>query len=62
MLADPLAQTGVDLGPAVVSVLPIDRLGPELLRLPGARSRFGERTDFLDRANADAIGLCARPG
>ena len=40
-----------------VSFLPIDRLGPELLRLPGRRNRLGQRPDFLDRADTDAVGL-----
>jgi len=39
MLTDQLAQAVADSGPALVSVLAIDRLGWELLRLPG--SNFG---------------------
>jgi len=61
MLADELAQTVAHLGSTVVSVLAIDGLGRELLRLPGGRSRFGERADFLDRTDTDAIGLAQGP-
>ena len=61
MLADELAEAVADFGAAVVSVLAIDRLGRELLRLPGGRSRFGKRADFLDRADADAVGLAQGP-
>ncbi len=38
VLADQLAEAVANLGSAVVSVLSIDRLGRELLRLPGGRS------------------------
>ena len=60
--ADQLAKAVADLGAAVVSVVPIDRLGRELLRLPGGRgSRSGKRADLLDRADADAVGLAQGP-
>jgi len=41
MLADQLAQPVADFGTTVVSVLAVDRLGWELLRLQRGRSRFG---------------------
>ncbi len=61
LLADQLAEAVADLGATVVSVLSIDRLGWELLRLPRGRSGFGKRPDFLDRADADAVGLAQGP-
>jgi hypothetical protein len=61
MLADQLAEAIPDFGTAVVSVLAIYRPGRKLLRLPGRRSRFGKRPDFLDRADADAVGLAQGP-
>ena len=61
MLADQLAEAVADFGTAVVSVFSIDRLGRELLRLSGGRSRCGKRPDLLDRADADAVGLAQGP-
>ena len=61
VLADQLAEAVADLGAAVVSVLAIDRLRRELLRLPRRRNRFGKRADLLDRADADAVGLAQGP-
>ena len=61
MLADQLAEAVADLGAAVVSVPSIDRLGWEFLRLAGGESRFGKGADFLDRADADAVGLPQGP-
>jgi len=39
MLADQLAEAVANFGAVVVSVLAIDRLGWDLLRLPGGRGR-----------------------
>src|ERR1700722_1016582 len=61
VLADQLAEAVTDLGSAVVSVLSIDRLRREFLRLPGGRSGFRKRPDFLDRADADAVSLAQGP-
>src|SRR5258707_15825048 len=61
MLTDQLAETVADLGSTVVAILPIDRLGRHLLRLPGGWSGFGKRADLLDRADADAVGLAQGP-
>jgi len=57
VLSDQLAEPVADLGTAIVSILAIDRLGWELLRLSGGRRGFGKRADFLDRADADAVGF-----
>ena len=48
VLADELAEAVADLGSTVVSILAVDRLGWELLRFSGGRSRFRKRADFLD--------------
>src|SRR6266851_4183473 len=61
VLADELAKAVANLGTTVVSVFAIDLLGREFLRLSGGRSRFGKRADFLDRADADAVGLAQGP-
>ena len=61
VLADELAEAIANFGPAVVSVLAIDQLGRELLRLPRGWNRFGKRADFLDRADSDAVGLAQGP-
>src|SRR4029077_9394987 len=57
VLVDELAEPGTPFGATIVSVLSIDRLRWELLRLPGRRTRFGERPNLFDRADADAVGL-----
>src|ERR1019366_3045801 len=57
MLADELAQPVADPGTAVPIAVAIDGLRRELLRLPRRRNSLGRRSDFLDRADADAIGF-----
>src|SRR5437870_5237896 len=54
MLANDLAKAIADLWAAVIS---ISWLGRQFLRFPRRRSRFGKRSDLLDRADTDAIGL-----
>src|SRR5438309_4340684 len=54
MLADDLAQTIADLGPAVVS---ISRLRRKFARVLLGSCRHANGSDFLDRADADAIRL-----
>jgi hypothetical protein len=61
VLADELAESVADLGTAIVSVLSVDWLGWDVLRLPGGRNRFGKRADLLDRADADTVGLAKGP-
>jgi hypothetical protein len=61
MLADELAEAVADLGPTIVSVFPIDRLRREPLRLLRGGNWFGKRTDLLDGADADAVGLAECP-
>ena len=56
MLTNELAKAVANFGAAVVAVS-ICRLGREFLRLAGGLRRFGEGTDFLDGADADAVGL-----
>jgi hypothetical protein len=66
VLADQLAEAVADFGPAVVSVLSIDRLRWEFPRLARGGNWFGKGSDFLNRADADAVGLAQssvdRPG
>ena len=57
VLADQLAQAVANFGATVVSVLAIDGLGWQFLRLPRGGKWFGERADLFDRADADAVGL-----
>ena len=56
MLANDLTKTVADLWAAVVSVS-ICRLRWKLLRLSGGLRWFGEGPDFLNRADADAVGF-----
>ena len=61
MLADQLTEAVADFGSTIVAILSIDRLRTQLLCLLGGRTQFGERADFLNRADADAIGLAQCP-
>ena len=41
--------------------MPLQRLGRQLLRLPGRPSRFEKRSDLFNRVDANAVGLAQGP-
>src|SRR5438552_46541 len=59
MLANDLAKAVADFGAAAV---PVGRLRRELVRLAGRICRLCKGSEFLDRADSDAVRPCVEQG